>query len=133
MILFLRALFVVVLASMVAVTSWASLYTSVLAIPDEVLRHPWFIATLADAYWAFVAVYVWIAWKERSVAARVLWLIALLALGNISIAVYFLRELWREGTTSVDALFTRRNDGDVALPAILTAVSAAVYLLASRT
>lgn len=133
MILFLRALFVVVLASMVAVTSWASLHTSVLAIPDEVLRDPWFIATLADAYWAFVAVYVWIAWKERSVAARVLWLIALLALGNISIAVYFLQELWREGTTSVDALFTRRNDGDVGLPAILTAVSAAVYLLASRT
>lgn len=131
MILFLRGLFIVVLLSMLAVTSWASLHTPLFAIPRDVFQHPWFIATLVDAYWAFVAVYVWVAWKEQSLGARLLWFVTLIALGNIAIAVYFLRELFRvPADGSLDPVFSRRNPGTLALPAILTALSVAVYLLA---
>lgn len=131
MILFLRALFVVVIASMLAVTSWASLHTSLFAIPREVFTHPWFIATLLDAYWAFVAFYVWVAWKEQSPAARVLWFVAIIALGNIAIAAYMLRELFRVPAAGpLGEVFTQRNPGTLVLPGILTVASIAVYLLA---
>lgn len=116
---------------MLVVTSWASLHTPLFAIPREVFTHPWFIATLFDAYWAFVAFYVWVAWKEQSLAARVLWFVAIIALGNISMAAYMLRELFRVSAGSdLDLVFTRRNSGTLILPAMLAAASIAVYLLA---
>ncbi len=131
MIIFLRALFLVVIASMLAVTSWASMHTPLFSIPREVFTHPWFIATLFDAYWAFVAFYVWVAWKEQSLAARILWFVAIIALGNIAMAAYFLRELFRvPADGSLDPVFTRRNAGTLVLPAALSAASVAVYLLA---
>ena len=131
MILFLRSLFVVIIASMLAVTGWASLHTPLFAIPREVFTHPWFIATLFDAYWAFITFYVWAAWKEQSLAARLLWFVAVIALGNIAMAAYFLRELFAVPAQGpLDAVFTRRNPGTVLLPAILAAVGVAIYLLA---
>jgi hypothetical protein len=130
-ILFLRALFIVVIASMLAVTSWASLHTPLFSIPREVFTHPWFIATLFDAYWAFIAFYVWVAWKEQSLAARVLWFVAIIALGNIAMAAYMLRELFRvPADGDLNVVFTRRNPGVLALPGALTAASIVVYLLA---
>lgn len=131
MILLLRCLFILVLLSMLAVTSWASLHTSVLKIPPDVLGHPWFIATLVDAYWAFITFYVWVAWKECSGAARILWFIAILALGNIAMAVYLLRELFRLPTDAdVGLVFTRQNPGSILLPAILAAGGVTVYCVA---
>jgi len=131
MILFLRGLFLVILVSMLAVTSWASLHTPLFEIPREMLRHPWFIATLFDAYWAFIVFYVWAAWKEQSAAARILWFITVIALGNIAMAVYFLRELFRvPAGGTLDSVFTQRNPGTILLPAVLVALSIGVYLLA---
>jgi hypothetical protein len=127
----LRLLFVVVLASMLAITGWASSHTPLFEIPAEVLKHPWFLATLLDAYWAFIAFYVWIAWKEQSLAARLLWFVAVIALGNIAMAIYMLRELFRPGVTdSLDVVFTRRNPGHLVLPAIVATAGVSVYLLA---
>lgn len=131
MIIFLRVLFTVVLASMLAVTTWASRHTPLFEIPREVLGHPWFIATLVDAYWAFIAFYVWVAWKEQSPAARVLWLVAILALGNLAMAAYLLRELFRVPSDGpIDPVFVRRNPGDVLLPAGFAVAGLVVYLLA---
>ena len=131
MVLFLRLLFTVVLASMLAATTWASLRCPLFAIPRDVFLHPWFIATLLDAYWAFIAFFVWVAWKEQSTLARILWFIALILLGNIAIAAYMLRELFSLPTTSPLApVFTRRNPGKLLLPATLTAAALAVYAIA---
>ena len=131
MIIALRLLFVVVIASMLAVTTWASLHTPIFSIPREVFTHPWFIATLFDAYWAFIAFYVWVAWKEQSAAARIGWFVAIIALGNIAMAVYMLRELFAVPANGpLDPVFTRRNPGSVLLPVLLGAAGVGVYLLA---
>lgn len=134
MILFLRALFLVVLASLLSVTTWASFHQSLGAFAHgAVIRDPWVIATLCDAYWAFIAVFVWIAWKEQSLPARVLWFLALIALGNLAIAAYFLAQLFRVSATAPDALttvFTQRQPGRLALPGTLATLSVATYLLA---
>jgi len=134
MILFLRALFIVVFASMVAVTTRASLHQSLGAFAHSAtIRDPWVIATLFDAYWAFLAFFVWVAWKEQSLAARLLWFVSLIALGNLAIALYMLTQLFRVSATAPDALtkvFTQRRPGHLALPGTLAAVSVAIYLLA---
>jgi hypothetical protein len=127
----LRILFLTILGSMLAVTSWASLQCALFAIPREVATHPWFIATLVDAYWAFITFYVWAAWKEQGMAARGLWLLAVLALGNIAMAVNILSELFAvKPTDDLALVFTRRNPGRLVLPGVLVAASVGVYLLA---
>ena len=47
MITALRALFVVVLASMIWVTTWAGLQCPLFAVPAPVATHPWFVAIMA--------------------------------------------------------------------------------------
>ncbi len=134
MILFLRALFLIVIASMLGVTTWASLHQSLGAFAHSpTIRDPWVIATLFDAYWAFIAFFVWVAWKEQSLAARVLWFISLIALGNLAIAAYMLAQLFRVPASAPDALttvFTQRQPGKITLPAILTALSLTTYAFA---
>ena len=131
MIIFLRGLFVIVLVSMLAVTSWASLHTPLFEIPRAIVGHPWFIATLLDAYWGFVTFYVWVAWKEQSFGARVLWFLAIMGLGNIAMAAYLLRELFRAPAAGqLGVVFQSRNAGTLLLPGALTVAAAIVYLLA---
>ncbi len=95
MIWFLRIAAIVVLLSMFAVTGWASSVVALWKTPREVATHPWFIATLFDTYFAFLAFYAWVAYKETSNVARVVWLVAILLLGNFAMAIYALRELFR--------------------------------------
>jgi Protein of unknown function (DUF1475) len=132
MIWFLRILFTVVIASMLGVTSWASLYQSLGAFAHSAtFRDPWVIATLFDAYWAFITFYVWVAWKEQSFVARVLWFVSIILLGNLAMSAYMLVQLFAVPAAGPLAeVFTRRQPGKLALPATLTAVSIIVYLLA---
>ncbi len=111
MIIALRLLFLVVLGTMLAVTSWASALCPLFAVPHPVATHPWFIATLADAYWGFVTFYVWVAFKETAWSARAAWLVAILLLGNIAMSAYCLAELLlaKRDTPLAEILTVRRN------------------------
>jgi hypothetical protein len=95
MIIFLRTFFAVVLATMLLVTGWAGSQVALWDVPREVGMHPWFLATLADAYWGFFVFYVWIWYKEPSWVARAVWLLAVVLLGNIAMAAYGLAVTWR--------------------------------------
>jgi predicted permease len=119
------------LGSMLSVTGWASLREPLFGVPHEIVTNPWFIATLFDAYWGFVTFYVWLAWKEQSLAARVLWFIAVMLLGNIAMSVYVLAELFRiRESSQLAEVITRRNPGRIGPPAVLVAIAAGVYLIA---
>lgn len=91
----LRVWFVLCLATLSVLTLLASLERDVVSAARELVADPWGLATLADAYFAFVAVWLWIAWRERSWSGRTAWLAAILVLGNFAIAVYFLLALAR--------------------------------------
>ena len=110
MIVFLRIAFAIVLLAMLCVTSWASNFVALWKMPREVATHPWFIATLFDTYFAFLTFWAWVAYKETSNLARGVWLIAILLLGNIAMAVYMLRELFRvpAGARLDDVLLRRK-------------------------
>jgi hypothetical protein len=134
MLLFLRLLFCGIIVSMLAVTGWASTQCAIFAIPRDVFTHPWFIATLIDAYWAFITFFVWVAWKERTLAARLLWFVAIILWGNLAMAPYFLVELFRiQRSDQLGEVFATRRPGKIALPATLTLAGIAVYLLGAKT
>ncbi|MFM7604487.1 MAG: DUF1475 family protein [Prosthecobacter sp.] len=110
MIVGLRAFFCIVLISMLAVTSWASLECALWKTPTVVVKHPWFIATLVDTYWAFLTFYCWVAYKETSWIARVVWLISILFLGNIAMALYMLIQLLQVPANSpIEKILLRRG------------------------
>ncbi len=58
-------------------------------------NNPWAVATLWDAYFGFITFWVWVAFKEKTIAARILWLIAILCLGNIAMSLYVLIQLFK--------------------------------------
>ncbi len=131
MILFLRGLFIVILASMLAVTSWASWHCPLFQVPRAVFTHPWFIATLFDAYWGFTTFFVWVAYKQTAWSARLAWFAAIMLLGNIAMAAYCLDELFRSPKTGLVAdLLTARRATRGGLGLALAGLGLGVILLA---
>jgi hypothetical protein len=107
----LRILFLAILAGMLAVTVHASLDRGVFEAGAELWPDPWFRATLADAYFGFLTVFAWIAYKEPTWGRRFLWFLLLMALGNIAIAVYILGHLFRmRPGDPVEQLLLRRTE-----------------------
>lgn len=133
MIYALRALFVLILLAMSWGTLRASFAQALFDIPPEVYRNPWFQVTLLDAYFAFLTFYVWVAWKETRLAARVLWAVAIALWGNFAMAAYFLRELFRLPLGgNLQEVFGTRRDGGLRWPAAFVAAGVVVYLLGAR-
>lgn len=97
----LGAFALLVLASLIAVSVWAIGHISIVpAINDLLTRpeagtHPWFVATLFDAYFGFLWFWLWVAYKETSWLSRGLWLVLIGGLGNMAMAAYVLIQLAR--------------------------------------
>ena len=109
MIIFLRIAFSLVLFAMTIVTVWASNYQALWELPKTIWQHPWFVATLFDTYFAFLTFFAWVAYKETSSVARILWLLAILTLGNFAIASYMLIQLFRlPADAKIEQLLLRR-------------------------
>jgi hypothetical protein len=93
----LKILFAAILVTMIVCTGYATSQQSVLqwggltSGPDRY----WTIATLFDAYFGFLTFYVWVAYKERGWLPKLLWFIAIMALGNMAMACYVLLQLVR--------------------------------------
>lgn len=110
MIWFLRFSCLAVLVTMLCVTTWASNFVALWKMPREVATHPWFIATLFDTYFAFLTFYAWVVYKETSALARVLWFVAIMALGNIAMAGYLLWQLFSlPAGAPLEALLLRKK------------------------
>ncbi len=105
---FLISLCLGVLACMACITVAASLDRNVLHAGRGLWPDPWFIATLMDAYFAFFTFYVWVAYKEPSWAARGIWFVAIVLLGNFAMSGYLLFQLSRMKSFSWEALLLRR-------------------------
>ena len=58
-----------------------------------VCSEPWGLATMFDAYFGFLAFFLYVAWRECTTAARVGWFVALMLLGNFAIVTYLLLAL----------------------------------------
>ena len=100
------------MVSLIAFTGWASTQQSLwtwggLTTPPDNL---WTIATLIDDSYGFLTFYMWVLWKEPRALPRVCWFIAIMALGNIAMSAYVLRELARlTPSDSMGTLLSARN------------------------
>jgi hypothetical protein len=132
MITALRALFVVVLASMIGVTAWAGMQCPLFAVPRSVATHPWFIATLFDAYWGFMTFFVWVCYRQTSWTARIGWFLAIMALGNIAMSSYCLAALSQVPKDGrVSDVLTARRPGPGWLGIVLAVVGVGVTVAAA--
>lgn len=90
-----------VLAALIGVSIWATGHQSIVPAISGLLEqptagsNPWFIATLFDAYFGFLWFWIWLAWREGGWLPRLVWLAAILLLGNMAMAAYVLLALWR--------------------------------------
>jgi uncharacterized protein DUF1475 len=106
----LVVLFLGIIVTMIVVTGLASvkrpLWDS--AVEFHWRSSPWSVATLFDAYFGFLTFYLWVAYKERTAAARVVWFILIMALGNMAMSAYLLLQLSRLRTGQpLEALLLR--------------------------
>jgi hypothetical protein len=90
-------MFTCIFVVMIGVTLWAGSRSSLLdpAVRAAFNAQPWAIATLFDAYSGFLTFYVWVAYRERGLALKILWLALILLLGNIAMSFYVLLQLFR--------------------------------------
>ncbi len=99
----LIAYFTVVLLAMTWVSWYACTAPSISSLPEytgkglnviggyvTVCSEPWGLATMLDAYFGFMVFWLYVAWRERTVASRLGWFVALMLLGNFAIAGYAL-------------------------------------------
>ena len=108
MITVLRLLFAGVLIGMVTLTTIAGVEQGLVEGARNLWPDAWFRATLADAYFGFLTVFVWIAYKERTMRARLVWFAMLMSLGTVAVAVHMLIAMRRLGPgDSIERLLLR--------------------------
>lgn len=105
----LKILFAAILICMIVVTTRASLDQPIWEAMNAFAGNPWAVATLWDAYFGFTFFYLWVLYKERRLALRILWFILIMGLGNMAMAVYALIEISRlRPDQPVEAMLLRR-------------------------
>lgn len=101
--------FFLMLVSIIAVTTWASLEQSVMLGFDYLFANRWGIATLFDTYFGFITIYLWIAYKEVTWGKRLLWLVLVLTLGSIAFSIYLLNQLRLLKNGPIENLLIRKS------------------------
>lgn len=56
---------------------------------------PWMRATLWDFYANVMVIFIWVCYKEKNIALKVIWLVLLVALGSIASCAFVLIQLFR--------------------------------------
>ena len=111
--IFLIVVCCAVLAVMLYVTISASLNQDLVSATRQLWPVPWFRATLADAYCGFLFFWLWVAWREKSLAKSILWFVLIMTLGNIAMAGYLLLQLRRwQPAEGIDSLLRGKHAGN---------------------
>ena len=95
--LLLKITFAAIFLWMVGMTTYVSLHKPLWQAGSEFswVSSPWAVATLFDAYFGFLTFFVWVYFKEGSLAAKVIWFLLIMELGNIAMSGYVLIQLFR--------------------------------------
>jgi Protein of unknown function (DUF1475) len=91
----LKFLFGGIFVWMTVLTIRTSLSVSLWSAWNSFAGNPWAVATLYDAYFGFITFWVWVAYKEKAMWSRILWLVLILCLGNMAMSLYVLIQLFR--------------------------------------
>jgi len=109
---FLIALFGFVFIFMIVMTVRTQMKVSFWDFPawqPAYAANPWAVATLYDAYFGFTTFFVWVCFKERLLAAKIIWFVLIMTLGNIAMSFYVLLQLFKlKADEPVSNVLTRR-------------------------
>ena len=103
-------LFGLILLSMLGLTTYASRDRGILHVGPELMSDPWFHATLADAYFGFLTFYLWVFYKEATIARRILWFVLIMTLGNIAMSIYMILQIRSASDENFPASILIRSD-----------------------
>ena len=95
MITFLKLLFSVVLAFMSYEVISTSLESNLFDEWHFLGNIPWMRATLWDFYANVLVIFLWVCYKEKNSALKIMWLILLVCLGSIASCIYVLIQLFK--------------------------------------
>ncbi len=91
----LRGVLVLILLCMIVLTVVAIQESSLMEAGSKLWNDAWFRLTLADAYFGFLILYLWVAYKERTLWSRIAWFALFMTMGNMAVAAYILIQLSR--------------------------------------
>jgi len=91
----LKIAFAAIFVWMIVMTVQTSLKVSLWSSLHSFAGNPWAVATLYDAYFGFFTFWCWVAYKERTLAGRIIWFLLIMSLGNIAMSFYVLIQLFR--------------------------------------
>lgn len=110
MVTFLKILFSVVLVWMCYTVITTSLNHSLFKEWNYLGSIAWMRATLWDFYANELVIYVWICYKEKNWALKILWLVLLFTLGSIGSCLFVLIQLFRlKPTEGLKEFFAKQN------------------------
>lgn len=89
----LQILFLGIFVFMIAMTIWTSMQMSIWDAWPTYKANPWAISTLYDAYFGFLTFFIWVYFKETSLASKAVWFLLIMLLGNIAMSFYVLLQL----------------------------------------
>jgi hypothetical protein len=103
-------LFALIFIGMLSVIITATIDQNIFEAVGNMWPNWWFKASLLDLYFAFLTLFVWVAYKEIHLWRKLVWFASFMLLGSLAISAYMLTELYRlrVGDT-VETLLTRRN------------------------
>jgi hypothetical protein len=93
----LKALFIAIFVWMIVMTAYVGWHKPIWLAGSEFswAGSPWAVATLFDAYFGFVTFFVWVCFREKTLATRLIWFVLIMALGNIAMSGYVLIQLFK--------------------------------------
>jgi uncharacterized membrane protein YczE len=110
MVTFLKILFSALFIWMCYVVITTSMESSLFKEWDALGNIPWMRATLWDFYTNLLVIFVWICYKEKKLAWKLVWLILLVTLGSIATCAYLLIKLFRlQPQDGLKELFGKQN------------------------
>jgi hypothetical protein len=80
---------------MVYIVISTSLESSLFTEWDSLGAIPWMRATLWDFYANILVIYIWVLYREKSIAIKILWAILFFSLGSIASIGYLLIQLFK--------------------------------------
>ena len=71
---------------------------------------PWMRATLWDFYANVFVIFIWVCYKEKTIALKIVWLVLLVTLGSIASCAFVLIQLFKlKPGDGLKELFTQTN------------------------
>jgi len=110
MIAALKIIFSLLFVWMCYVVITTSLKSNLFEQWDYLGSIPWMRATLWDFYTNVLVIFVWVCYKEKTLALKIVWLILLVTLGSIASCAFVLIQLFKlKPKEGLKELFGNKN------------------------